>query len=152
MKWKPAKGDRAERLPVRLLSWILTLASVVVLAVICVSCGSSGSGIQGPKSDAQPGGAGSCATPVVTSVSPTSGAETGGDEVTINGRGFTGAAEVDFGNTKSATMTVDSNTRITATSPAGAGTVHITVVKDEGECLSLNSPSDLFTYVGSPAG
>ncbi len=60
------------------------------------------------------------ATPTITSVSPTSGPDAGGTSVTITGTGLTGATDVSFGATAAASFTVDSDTQITATSPAHA--------------------------------
>ena len=67
------------------------------------------------------------ASPRVTAISPTSGTKAGGTSVTITGSGFSDATTVDFGGV-SAVMTVDSDTKITATSPPGTGTVHVTVI------------------------
>ena len=47
--------------------------------------------------------------------------------VTITGTGFTGATAVDFGTTAATSVTVVSDTSITADSPAGTGTVDVTV-------------------------
>jgi hypothetical protein len=80
----------------------------------------------------------------VTAISPASGTEGGGDSVTITGSGFTDATAVDFGGV-SATMAVNSDTEITATSPHGTGTVDITVVTPSG--VSATSPADQFAYV-----
>ena len=62
----------------------------------------------------------------------------------ISGTNFTGAIGVNFGGTP-ATFTVDSGTMITATSPAGSGTVDITVTTPAGTSASV--PVDRFTYV-----
>jgi hypothetical protein len=61
----------------------------------------------------------------ITSFTPTSGPV--GTEVTITGSGFTGATSVVFG-TREAVFTVDSDTQIRATVPAGAtsGTIRVT--------------------------
>jgi hypothetical protein len=84
------------------------------------------------------------AVPVVSSISPASGAEAGGDSVTITGSGFTGATAVNFGATAATALTVGSDTQITATSPAGSGTVDVTVVGPAG--TSAASAADQFTY------
>ena len=47
--------------------------------------------------------------------------------MTITGTNFTGATAVKFGATNAASFTVNSATSITATSPAGSGTVDVTV-------------------------
>ena len=69
------------------------------------------------------------AAPVVDSLNPNSGPE--GTSVAIVGTGFTGATTVTFGSTDS-TFTVDSDTQITATSPAGSGGVPVVVVGPGG--------------------
>ena len=84
------------------------------------------------------------AAPVVTAVSPTSGGAGGGATVTVTGTGFTGATSVRFGASNASAMTVVSDTQITATSPAGSGTVDVTVVTPAG--TSATSPADQFTY------
>ena len=67
----------------------------------------------------------------------------GGTIVTITGTDFLAATAVMFGATAAATFTVDSDTQITATSPAGAGSVHVTVTTptwwhiDDFECGSI---------------
>jgi uncharacterized membrane protein len=83
--------------------------------------------------------------PLVTGISPTMGSSAGGDTVTITGSGFTGATSVGFDVTSAAGMTVDSDTQITATSPAGTGTVDITVTTPDG--TSPASSADQFTYM-----
>ena len=88
------------------------------------------------------------AGPQVTGIAPTSGSEAGGDTVVITGSGFTGATDVGFDITNAAAMTVDSDTQITATSPAGTGTVDVTVTTPAG--ISPVSQADRFTYVAPP--
>jgi uncharacterized repeat protein (TIGR03803 family) len=63
--------------------------------------------------------------PQIFSFSPTSGPA--GTTVVITGNSFTGATEVNFAHQKKATFTVDSDTQITATVPAGAITGEICV-------------------------
>lgn len=65
--------------------------------------------------------------PQVTGVAPVTGDEAGGTAVTISGSGFTGATGVHFGSTAAAGITIDSDAQITAVSPAGTGTVAVTV-------------------------
>ena len=85
--------------------------------------------------------------PLVSSISPTFGPESGGTVVTITGADFTGATAVTFGVTGAA-FTVDSATQITASAPAGAGTVDVTVTTAGG--TSSTSAADQFTYVPAP--
>jgi hypothetical protein len=84
------------------------------------------------------------AAPTVASVIPAAGSVAGGAVVTITGTGFTGATSVDFGLTAATNVQVISATEITATSPAGAGTVNVLVVTPGG--ISTTSSSDDFTY------
>jgi hypothetical protein len=71
--------------------------------------------------------------PTVKSFTPASGPV--GTVVTITGTAFTGATKVQF-NGVSATFTVNSDTKITATVPVGATTGKITVVNLGGKGVS----------------
>jgi hypothetical protein len=84
------------------------------------------------------------AAPTVTGVNPSSGPTGGGTSVTITGTGFTGATAVKFGSTAASAFTPVSATEITATSPAGSGTVDVTVATPFG--TSSTSSSDEFRY------
>ncbi|QJW99065.1 beta strand repeat-containing protein [Frigoriglobus tundricola] len=78
-------------------------------------------------------------TPVVTGLSSTIG--TAGTTVTITGQNFSGAAgnlSVYFGSTASPSVTVVSDTQITAVVPSGSGTVNVTVQSGVNE-TDLNS-------------
>ena len=86
--------------------------------------------------------------PTVTRLSPTVGPLAGGTLVTITGTGFTGATAVDFGTTPATNLTVVSDTPITADSPAGTGTVNVTVTTPGG--TSATSSADQFTYAAVP--
>jgi hypothetical protein len=90
-----------------------------------------------------PGGAAPEA-PTVTKVTPKKGPAGGGTEVTITGTGFTGVKEVRFGTTTSKKVTVSSTTSILAESPAGTGTVDVTVTTAGG--TSALSANDHFKY------
>ena len=82
--------------------------------------------------------------PTVTAVTPDFGPAAGGTQVTVTGTGFVGNSGVDFGSTPAAAVTVVSSTEILATSPAGTGTVDVTVSNGNG--TSATSVADLFTY------
>ena len=82
----------------------------------------------------------------VGGVSPNSGPTAGGTNVTVTGSGFTGATAVNFGATPGVSVVVISDTQLTVTSPAGAGTVDITVVTSAG--TSAISLADQFNYGG----
>ena len=62
---------------------------------------------------------------------PDLGHHGGGTTVTITGTGFTGATGVKFGSTTAA-FTITNSTTISATAPAGTGTVDITVTGPAG--------------------
>lgn len=85
------------------------------------------------------------AAPVLTGISPESGPVTGGTEVAITGSGFTGALEVDFGDTP-AGFVVNDDTSITATSPAieQPDTARVRVVTVGGTTAA--TPAGVFTY------
>jgi hypothetical protein len=84
--------------------------------------------------------------PIVTAISPLSGTNAGGTQVTITGSGFTTATAVQFGG-KPAAFVIDSDSQITATSPAGLlGIVDVTVTTAGG--FSATVPADQFTYQG----
>ncbi|UKY54535.1 IPT/TIG domain-containing protein [Streptomyces inhibens] len=77
------------------------------------------------------------AAPTVGSVSPASGPAAGGTPVAVTGTGFTGATAVRFGTTASTSFTLDSDTHITTTAPAGTGTVQVTVTTPRGTSAEL---------------
>ncbi|MFZ7336941.1 autotransporter domain-containing protein [Comamonas jiangduensis] len=89
------------------------------------------------------------AIPVVSAIAPSSGPSSGGTTVTITGTGFGGATAVTFGASSATGFTVNSATQITATAPAGTGTVDIRVTTAGG--TSATSAADQFTYVVAPA-
>lgn len=88
---------------------------------------------------------GAAEPPAVTGISPTAGLESGGTSVTITGAELTGATAVKFGPTNATSFKVNSPTSITATSPAGTGTVDVTVTTPGG--TSTTSSADQFSYV-----
>jgi IPT/TIG domain len=82
--------------------------------------------------------------PTVTEMTPKTGPETGGTEVTITGTNFTTASSVSFGATPASMVKVNSAESITAVSPPGTGTVSVTVKTAGGTSASI--PADEFTY------
>jgi CshA-type fibril repeat protein len=83
--------------------------------------------------------------PTITTLGATSGSAAGGTTVTITGTGFTQPLTVTFGGTAATTVTVDSDTGITATAPAhAAGTVDVRVTTAGG--VSAITKADKFTY------
>jgi DNA-binding beta-propeller fold protein YncE len=87
-------------------------------------------------------------TPQVSTVSPASGSYAGGTTVTITGSGFVEGAVVDFGSTPATGVTVNSASSMTAVSPAGSGTVNVTVSTYTG--TSAASAGDVFSYSAAP--
>ncbi len=82
--------------------------------------------------------------PTVNAVSPNSGLSSGGTQVTVTGSGFTGASAVRFGPNIGSGLIVQSDSQLMVFSPAGAGTVDITVTTGAG--TSPTSPVDQFVY------
>src|SRR5437762_12909825 len=130
----------ARLLPVAIVAAVLG-ASLLVRPVSINSnnvalCGSAGYGY--------------LAQPAVDTVTPNTGSTAGGTVVTLTGCGFTGATAVTFGATPATTFTVNSDTKITATSPAhAAGTVDVRVTTPAG--TSPTQPGDQFTYSAAGA-
>ena len=87
------------------------------------------------------------AAPTVTGVNPSTGPPAGGTAVTISGNNFTGATAVKFGGNAAGAVSVVSATQITATSPAGTGTVDVTVTTAGG--TSAASGADQFSYAAA---
>lgn len=81
------------------------------------------------------------AAPTITAIAPASGFA--GTVVTITGTGFADVSACDFG-AESAAFTILSATSITATAPAGSGTVDVTVTNPGG--TSATSSADEFSY------
>ena len=81
--------------------------------------------------------------PIVTGVSPNTATPAGGTTVTISGLQLNGATGVNFGPNPG-TITADSATSITATSPAGTGVVNVVVTA--GGIASLTNILNSFNY------
>ena len=88
--------------------------------------------------------------PVVTAISPTTGALGGGTVVTIAGTGFVvGSTTAMFGGTAGTSVTCASTVSCAATSPAeAAGIVDLTVTTSGG--TSATSSADKFTFGVTP--
>lgn len=71
--------------------------------------------------------------PTMNAINPNAGDVSGGDSVTLTGTGFTGATSVTFGGVPVMSITVNSDTSITVTTPPGsAGAVDVTVTTSGG--------------------
>lgn len=87
--------------------------------------------------------------PAVTSLSVKRGPVTGGGTITITGTGFSGANAVSFGPVPATSVTVVSDTKITATIPPNlAGAVDVTVANPAG--TSAAKAADRYTYAAVP--
>jgi hypothetical protein len=82
-------------------------------------------------------------TPVLSTLTPTSGPEAGGTNVTITGSGFSDVEEVRFGDTPATSVTVVSDTELRVLTPAGTGEVDVTLVDADGNESAANGT---FTY------
>jgi len=86
--------------------------------------------------------------PTVLSVSPSSGSDDGGTNVTVTGTNFASGASVTFGGTVASNTVVVNSTTLTATTlPHSAGTVTVVVTNPNGQSGSLNSG---YTYTANP--
>jgi hypothetical protein len=115
----------------------ISLVSVGALLVAGLVISGAGTAVAHGRSDA----------PVVSSVSPDHGSVNGGTFVDIHGKNLNSFSAVYF-NGVQVTASLRSNNTIEATSPAGTGTVPITVQTPDG--TSASGPNNQFTYVTSP--
>lgn len=80
----------------------------------------------------------------VSSITPLTGSTAGGTTVVITGSDLTGATAVSFGGTSALSFTVNSDTQITAVTPARtAGNATVTVTTPAGQAIATQA----FTYV-----
>jgi RHS repeat-associated protein len=87
------------------------------------------------------------AGPAVTKVSPAVGPASGGSLVTISGSRLDGTSRVSFGSRPALVLAVRP-TFVIARSPAGIGTVDVTVTTKNG--TSAAAAADRFTYLSGP--
>jgi alpha-tubulin suppressor-like RCC1 family protein len=87
--------------------------------------------------------------PTVTALNPNFGPQAGATSVTISGINLGEASAVRFGSLDASSFTVNSASSITATSPAGAGAVDVTVSTPTN--TSAAGAADRFTYIPPPA-
>ncbi len=85
------------------------------------------------------------AAPAVTGLSPNTGPLNGGTQVTITGTDFNGAGSVSFGGLP-AGFTVDSDSQITATAPAGEAVDVVTVTVGTAGGTSSAVPAAVYRY------
>ncbi len=123
--------------PALVVSAVLAAAMIVpASANFLTSLGTPGCGYGYPAVGA----------PTITGVTPAAGPTTGGTSVVITGTNFCNVTSVKFGTLNATTYTVNSRTKITATSPAAApGTVDVRVTTTVS--TSAITPKDHFRYI-----
>lgn len=90
------------------------------------------------------------ASPVITSIDPTSGNSTGGTTVTLRGANFPAGAKVFFGSAEATNVAVASATLMTATTPANEpGPVAVTVQAPSGLTFTV-APGYTYLEGGLP--
>jgi hypothetical protein len=87
----------------------------------------------------------------LTGVLPYAGPTSGGTAVTIYGSGFTGATAVHFGSAAATAIQVVSDSEITALTPAGTGTVRVTVTTPSGTTAASSLAEFAYLSVASVA-
>jgi len=86
--------------------------------------------------------------PIVRSIVPDHGAQSGGTSVLIRGSNIVNATAVDFGGFPASTLTIRSQNSLIVTSPPGTGTVNVTVTTPDG--VSGITSADQFSYATTP--
>src|SRR5262249_9101477 len=84
------------------------------------------------------------AVPTVTMLDVTTGPAAGGTPVTVSGTNFIPGVTVKVGTNAGTNVSLLSGTELTVDSPAGSGTVDVTVTTSGG--TSATNPNDQFTY------
>jgi large repetitive protein len=83
--------------------------------------------------------------PTITAVTPSSGPSAGGTTIVLTGQHFTGMTVLQFGSVEALSFTVNSDSQITAVSPAqSSGPVSIGMAKVANSQLYGNGA---FTYM-----
>jgi hypothetical protein len=84
----------------------------------------------------------------ITGLTPDTGPAAGGTPVVISGDALTDVTDVGFGGTSATDVTVLSDTSVTATTPAGAGSAIVTLVWADG---TQQDAPQAFVYVSNAA-
>ena len=116
------------------------LAALAAMLLSSASAALAANVFDAPLSQAQP-----LTSPTVTSITPASGATAGGTSVKIKGTGFVSGATVSIGS-KATSVTIVSETEITATTTEGFGKDEVVVSDEKGRFVW----GPLFTYVAPP--
>lgn len=89
----------------------------------------------------------------LTTISPSSGAASGGVGVTLTGTGLTGATAVTFGGVAATSVNVVNATTVTAVTPAHAvGAADVVIATPAGGATLASGYTYLATSVGQPSG
>ena len=107
----------------------------------------NGLGVEGE--DGVPGTVGDeSPPPSITSVSPSTGSETGGTTITISGSNFDNVTSVTVGGSEATSVATVSATSVTAVTPSGAAgsAVDVVVTNSDGQTATA---SGAFTYTAS---
>lgn len=118
----------------------LLVSAAVVLGLMMATPGPASAASPGPLSTA-------LSQPTITGLQPGSGPTRGRTLLTITGANLAGATAVRFGSASALGFRVNSPDSISALSPAGTGTVNVTVTTPGG--TSALSTADQFTYATS---
>jgi hypothetical protein len=159
------------RCPARRLEFVLLcgLAGALACHPEALASGASLAATGTPAASLTRATDGTLAGPVVTAIRPNNGPQAGGTALTITGSGFTAGSTVKVGNAPAASVTVNSSSSITATTPAdegngddgtadqgnegegtaGEGSVDVTVTDRNGTSTAV--PEDQFAYDASPS-
>lgn len=114
-------------------SRFLALLTTFALALLLGACGGGGGG----------GGGSAPAANNISQILPASGSPAGGTPVVITGTNFSGATGVTFGGVAGTAFTLDSDTQITVTTPAGiVGSTDVVVIRPAGNVTG----TDAFLY------
>ncbi len=116
-----------------------SLALALVLVTTCLAGLGAGAGA---------GAGAAAAPPTVTQIAPNNGAERGQTRVSVTGTGFLAGATVRFGAEVATGVEVESATRLSAQSPAGAGLQAVSVSDANG--TSPASTADQYAYDPPP--
>ncbi|MGO9754833.1 MAG: IPT/TIG domain-containing protein, partial [Solirubrobacteraceae bacterium] len=138
--------------PAKLLARLRATAAVLTLPLALLAALTAAGGQPGRASAAplDAGGSSTDGAPIVSGISPPVGPLAGGTVVTISGSRLSAASAVDFGPVAAQSFAIVSDTQLTATSPAGSGTVEVTVTTPGGTSAAGSSAEE-YTYVALPA-
>lgn len=140
----------------------VSATSVVVVSSVKITCvtpaGTGVANILVTNTDGQTSGTSGnglftyffVAAPTVTSITPNSGTDAGGDSITdLHGTGFQSGATVKIGGVSATGVAFVSSAKLTCTTPAGTAGARNVVVTNPDTQTSGSSGNGLFTYISS---